>query len=169
PRITLLAHVVRGRKGYHKEVLLAARKLRLKEARIDGRRLALADVPLLDRYREHDIDLVVATLAADTAALEESLDRALRLGGGAVVALADGDDDLGAFTVEVPCDACAGERLNARARAVRLNGRRLVEFTRLAVADAERAVRALRFNARDATIAAGALKEILPRLRFLGQ
>src|SRR5207237_3626408 len=48
-------------------------------------------------------------------------------------------------------------------------GHRLVEFTRLAVADAERAVRALRFNARDATIAAGALKEILPRLRFLGQ
>ena len=291
-RITLLAPVVRGRKGYHKEVLLGARKLRLKEARIDGRRLALADVPLLDRYREHDIDLVVATLAADTAALEESLDRALRLGGGAVVALADGterlyserlfcpscatgfppldprlfsfnsrqgacpvcdgrgvreeldpgavldgqrsleagalvplerpelraekrrllrmlaaagvpldrpvvrlaarhrrailegndgalavlrarladgDDDLGAFTVEAPCDACAGERLNARARAVRLNGHRLVEFTRLAVADAERAVRALRFNARDATIAAGALKEILPRLRFLGQ
>src|SRR5439155_1250022 len=66
-RLTLLAPVVRGRKGYHKEVLIGARKLRLKEARIDGRRLALAQVPLLDRYREHDIDLVVATLAANAA------------------------------------------------------------------------------------------------------
>src|SRR5207249_8740872 len=93
-RLTLLAPVVRGRKGYHKEVLIGARKLRLKEARIDGRRLALAQVPLLDRYREHDIDLVVATLAADAAAFEESLDRALRLGGGTVVALADGTERL---------------------------------------------------------------------------
>ena len=50
--ITLLAPVVRGRKGYHKEVLAAARKLRLREARIDGKRMALADVPLLDRYKE---------------------------------------------------------------------------------------------------------------------
>ncbi|TMB03306.1 MAG: excinuclease ABC subunit A, partial [Deltaproteobacteria bacterium] len=292
-RLTLLAPVVRGRKGYHKEVLIGARKLRLKEARIDGRRLALAQVPLLDRYREHDIDLVVATLAANAAAFEESLERALRLGGGAVVALAngterlyserlfcpacdtgfppldprlfsfnsrqgacpacdgagvreevdptavldqrrsleggallplerpelraekrrllrtlaaagvpldrpvaklgarqrrailDGNDralavlrqrleagdgsDLGAFTTERPCEACGGERLNPRARAVRLNGQRIAEFTRLAVADAERAVRALRFGTRDAAIAEGALKEILPRLGFLAQ
>src|SRR5256886_7271425 len=104
-RITLLAPVVRGRKGYHKEVLLGARKLRLKEARIDGRRLALADVPLLDRYREHDIDLVVATLAADPAAFEESLDRALRLGGGAVVALADGSERL--YSERLFCPSCA--------------------------------------------------------------
>src|SRR5439155_1250024 len=77
--------------------------------------------------------------------------------------------DLGAFTTERPCEACGGERLNPRARAVRLNGQRIAEFTRLAVADAERAVRALRFDTRDAAIAEGALKEILPRLGFLGQ
>src|SRR5262249_58682575 len=82
-RTTLLAPVIRGRKGYHKEELAAARKLRLREARIDGRRLALASVPLLDRYREHDIDLVVATLPADLEGLEEALDRTLRLSRGA--------------------------------------------------------------------------------------
>src|SRR5262249_3836460 len=59
-RLALLAPVVRGRKGYHKEVLLGARKLRLREARIDGAVVPLAGVGLLDRYREHDIDLVVA-------------------------------------------------------------------------------------------------------------
>src|SRR5438046_4702838 len=64
-RVTLLAPVVRGRKGYHKEVLAGARKLRLREARIDGERVALAGTRLLDRYREHDIDLVVGTLAAE--------------------------------------------------------------------------------------------------------
>src|SRR5439155_1588862 len=66
--------------------------------------LALAQVPLLDRYREHDIDLVVATLAADAAAFEESLDRALRLGGGTVVALADGTERL--YSERLFCPAC---------------------------------------------------------------
>src|SRR6185369_2096262 len=88
-RVTLLAPVVRGRKGYHKEELAAARKLRLREARIDGRRVSLASVPLLDRYREHDIDLAVATLAVDLTGLDDALERALRLGRGTVVALAD--------------------------------------------------------------------------------
>src|SRR5204862_4989328 len=78
-RITLLAPVVRGRKGYHKEVLAGARKLRLREARIDGQRLALAGVPLLDRYREHDIDLVVGTVPAEARTLDEVVERALRL------------------------------------------------------------------------------------------
>src|SRR5690348_11194384 len=78
-RVTLLAPVVRGRKGYHKEELAAARKLRLREARIDGRRLALDRVPLLDRYREHDIDLVVATLPADLTGLDAAVERAVRL------------------------------------------------------------------------------------------
>src|SRR5262249_44574256 len=38
-RVTLLAPVIRGRKGYHKEILAGARKLRLTEARIDGKRV----------------------------------------------------------------------------------------------------------------------------------
>src|SRR5262249_46472489 len=71
-----------------------ARKLGLREARIDGRRVTLADVRLLDRYREHDIDLVVATVEARARTLEESLERALRYGGGAVIVLADGAERL---------------------------------------------------------------------------
>ena len=45
------------------------------EARIDGKRVALASVGLLDRYREHDIDLVVGSdLAPGSAALDDELD-----------------------------------------------------------------------------------------------
>jgi len=88
-RVTLLAPVVRGRKGYHKEVLAAARKLGLREARIDGRLLRLDAVDLLDRFREHDIDLVVASAAAvGSSTFDEALERALRLGDGSVVVLA---------------------------------------------------------------------------------
>jgi excinuclease ABC subunit A len=102
--ITLLAPVVRGRKGYHKEVLAAARKLRLREARVDGRRLALADVPLLDRYKEHDVDLVVATLATKSAGLEDELARSLRLGTGSVVVQAGGVEHL--YSERLFCARC---------------------------------------------------------------
>src|SRR6185369_4428436 len=86
--VTLLAPVVRGRKGFHRETLLAARKLRLREARIDGKWVDLKTIPALDRYREHDVDLVVATLRPDDAALEAAALRALRLGTGTLVARA---------------------------------------------------------------------------------
>src|SRR6185369_16072830 len=104
-RVTLLAPVVRGRKGYHKDELAAARKLRLREARIDGKRVSLASVPILDRYREHDIDLVVAGLAADLSGLEEQLDRALRLGRGSVIALAERDGER-IYSERLFCPAC---------------------------------------------------------------
>jgi excinuclease ABC subunit A len=103
-RVTLLAPVVRGRKGYHKEVLAAARKLRLREARIDGRRLALAGVPLLDRYKEHDIDLVVGAAPVEAAALEALLERTLRLGGGSAVIAGDGGERL--YSERLFCGAC---------------------------------------------------------------
>ena len=35
-----------------RETLLAARKLRLREARVDGKWLDLKDIPALDRYKE---------------------------------------------------------------------------------------------------------------------
>jgi excinuclease ABC subunit A len=102
--VTLLAPAVRGRKGYHKEVLAAARKLKLREARIDGTRRLLADVALLDRYKEHDIDLVVATLAVSSPALEAELARSLRLGTGSVVVQSDGGERL--FSERLFCARC---------------------------------------------------------------
>ena len=102
--MTLLAPVVRGRKGYHKEVLAAARKLKLREARIDGKRLALADVPLLDRYKEHDVDLVVASIAAGSTGLEDELARCLRLGTGSVIVQCDGAEHL--YSERLFCARC---------------------------------------------------------------
>src|SRR5262245_4288664 len=103
--VTLLAPVIRGRKGYHKEILAGARKLRLTEARIDGKRITLASVGLLDRYREHDIDLVVASaIPARGSELEDHLTRALRLGNGSVVVQGDGAERL--YSERLFCPAC---------------------------------------------------------------
>jgi excinuclease ABC subunit A len=105
-RLALLAPVVRGRKGYHKEVLQGARKIRLREARIDGKVAALAGFGLLDRYREHDIDLVVARdLDAGSAAFEEVLGRTLRLGNGSAVVQAASGERL--YSERLFCPACS--------------------------------------------------------------
>jgi len=104
--LTLLAPLVRGRKGFHREALRTARRLKYREARIDGRMVSLDPIPDLDRYREHDIDLVVARLAAARSPeqLARAVATALRLGGGVVVALAGRDAHV--FSERLFCASC---------------------------------------------------------------
>ena len=85
---TFFAPVVRGRKGFHKDILAGARKLGFKQARIDGRPTTLEPGLSLQRYKEHDIDIVIGQTVhgangnrRDTEALLQS---ALRVGSGAV-------------------------------------------------------------------------------------
>src|SRR5262249_41138939 len=54
-RCELVAPVVRGRKGFHKEILEGARKLGCRSARIDGRRVPLYPTPNLAPSQQHDI------------------------------------------------------------------------------------------------------------------
>ncbi|HWP65607.1 MAG TPA: excinuclease ABC subunit UvrA [Candidatus Limnocylindria bacterium] len=103
-RVRLLAPVVRGRKGYHKEVLAGARKLHLTHARVDGTWISLERPRLLDRYREHDIDLLVADAQPGSAAFEEELGRALRLGGGSVIVCSDEGEQW--FSERLFCPSC---------------------------------------------------------------
>src|SRR5262249_6036427 len=69
-----------------------------------------------------------------------------RTGAALRAALADDPTGLEDFTVEEPCTACAGTRLNPRARAVRIQGLGLADLTRLPVSEAARAIAALRFG-----------------------
>ena len=95
--MTLLAPAVRGRKGIYKELFQAARKLGFQRARVDGELVSLQPIPALARYREHDIDIVVGELqvgSGQTAALGEHVATALRLGGGAVVAVDEAGERL---------------------------------------------------------------------------
>jgi len=305
----LLAPVVRGRKGFHRDVLRAARRLRHRQARIDGRMVALDPIPELDRYREHDIELVVGKIsgADGPERLARPVAAALRLGGGVLVArthdtehvlserlycppcgigydvldprlfsfnsrqgacpscnglgvradfdpellvpdgerslrdgalealralglekeerrllraykragialdqpfrrltarqrrlvlegkdglgllpvlrqyaLADedseGGDDLAVvaepfrpYLAEHACEACAGTRLNPRARAVRVHGATLPEVVAHTVDEAAGLLAGWRFDARDRQVAADILAELGPRLRFLAQ
>jgi excinuclease ABC subunit A len=290
-RVRLLAPLVRGRKGYHKDVLAAARKLRLSEVRVDGAWRTIEDTPLLDRYREHDIDVLVAETDPAATSFEDDLGRALRLSGGSVVVCGDAgerlfserlfcapcglglpplapnvfsfnsrhgscpgcegagtvaepdpdaildvsvslragamvpleapdlgsekrrllrlltaagiptgrpvrelsprqrrrllegtrrepgllgvlsrlaeEEDLSAYMAERPCVTCDGSRLNARARAVMVLGHTLPSVTARPVQDAAALLREWKFPNREAPIAEGPMRELVPRLDFL--
>lgn len=65
--LTLLAPVVRNRKGFHTEVADWARKHGYDEVRADGKWYRTDEPFRLDRFKEHDIEMVIGTLAAGSA------------------------------------------------------------------------------------------------------
>lgn len=77
----LCAPLIRGRKGHHEPLANWARDHGYKLLRIDGQLTPITKFKKLDRYREHDIDLVVTDLKQPTT-LNQQLSTSLRLGKG---------------------------------------------------------------------------------------
>jgi len=105
--ITVLSPVVRGRKGYHKDVMMAARRLGYSRARIDGAVTALSASLLqngLGRFHEHDIDIVVGTARAGRVSMESVLGQGLRLGNGVIHVLSEGAEEV--YNERLFCRAC---------------------------------------------------------------
>ena len=107
-KVTLLAPAVRGRKGFHKDVLTRAMQRGASEVRVDGEILPLEPQPQLNRYQEHDIDVVVGTLrvgARQQRSVQDLLELALRLGQGACIALAPGHAEH-LYSLRFFCPTC---------------------------------------------------------------
>ncbi len=88
--LRLLAPVVLGRKGFHREVFERLHKQGYQHARVDGDVVPLDPVPVLERYREHDIEAVVGQVrlgSKNAAAAHRLIDRALDLGKGTLLLL----------------------------------------------------------------------------------
>jgi excinuclease ABC subunit A len=66
-----------------------------------------------------------------------------------------------------PCPTCAGERLKAQSRAVRVKGRTMSEYVNLPISEAVRVFDDLEISDREALIASRILREIRDRLHFL--
>ncbi len=93
--VRVLAPMVRGRKGWHKDVFAKAVRLGLRSARVDGELIGLKknELPALARHNEHDIELVVGkvTLTADSRGqLRDSLELAFELTKGEAMILPEG-------------------------------------------------------------------------------
>jgi excinuclease ABC subunit A len=107
-RINVLAPVVRGRKGEFKRELAALRARGFTRARIDGTFVALEDDIILERRKNHTIDVLVDRLivkAGIERRLGESIDLALRLADDIVVInTLSGGDRL--FSRRLACPVC---------------------------------------------------------------
>ncbi|MBX3300225.1 MAG: excinuclease ABC subunit UvrA [Acidobacteria bacterium] len=107
-RVMILAPVVRGRKGEFKKELEKLHKDGFVRARIDGELRALDEEILLDKRRNHTIEVVVDRLLMKQGVrdrLTESVRTALKLTGGAVlVSIVDGDEKL--FSERMACVNC---------------------------------------------------------------
>jgi excinuclease ABC subunit A len=96
-RLMILAPRVRAQKGEYRDLFEELLHQGYARARVDGDVIDLADPPALDRYRRHDIELVVDRIVlreGQRARVSESLDTALAAGDGtAIVTVMDEDDD----------------------------------------------------------------------------
>lgn len=81
----LCAPLVRGRKGHHEPLAKWAKKQGYKLLRCDGELVPVVAFKKLDRYREHDIELVVADLTnhkEDARYCSRNLEQSFELGKG---------------------------------------------------------------------------------------
>jgi len=92
--IGLLAPLVSNRKGVYTELADWARPRGFTHLRVDGGFLPVTPFPRLDRFKEHSIELPIASLdisAAGEPALREALTRALEHGKGVVHVMSELD------------------------------------------------------------------------------
>src|SRR5213079_1477855 len=92
--LLLLGPVVRNRKGFHTEVAEWAARHGYKEIRADGKIFSTAERFRLERFREHDVEVVIGVLEANKARREKGartpqaiIDEALQVGQGTLLAL----------------------------------------------------------------------------------
>ncbi|MBU4270725.1 MAG: excinuclease ABC subunit UvrA [Planctomycetes bacterium] len=88
-RVMILAPLVRGRKGGHKDVFNSIRKAGLLRARVDGEVIDVDDPPELAPRKTHDIEAVVDRVVVRDGArgrIAESVNLAIRHGDGLVLA-----------------------------------------------------------------------------------
>jgi len=82
-KITLLSPLVRGRKGHYRELFEDMRKKGYLKVRVDGEILDLVPKMQVDRYKIHDIELVIDRLPATEdmrVRLGQSLQKAMQTG-----------------------------------------------------------------------------------------
>lgn len=242
-RVALAAPVVRGRKGHYNDLAKWATGKGYKAFWIDGAWVDMDNFVPLDRYSNHDVDLVTGQPDRTTSPQElaDMVAQALELGEGFLHVVTGKssrknpplllgtrlacpqcgesfpEPEPSTFSFNSPrgwcpscrghgfvagvrmkeegaeslteaelrydrdverslgdedsslrvCPDCGGERLNAFARNVRLQGMRPGELSALSAVDAARLVSSWHFDGREAVIARDSLAEIIQRLEFL--
>ena len=105
-RILLLAPLVKGRKGHYRELFESVMKQGYVRARIDGVLVELEPGMRLDRYKVHDIEVVIDRLEVrldDEERLQRSIKTALNLGKGNMGITVHGENAVRHFSRHLMC------------------------------------------------------------------
>ena len=113
-KIMLMAPVVRSRKGHYHELFIQMAKKGYGQARIDGELMDIKYDLKLDRYKTHDIDIVIDRWIMGESAsenrMEQSLKTALHMGEGVIGIQRLGSEDIDYFSKNL-MDAESGQSL----------------------------------------------------------
>jgi excinuclease ABC subunit A len=105
-KINLLAPVVRGRKGHYRELFEEIRKKGFVKARVDGEIIELRPKFQVDRYKIHDIEIVVDRIPVTDAMktrLGESVAQCLKMGNDLMFLLEEGKTKVVQFSKQLMC------------------------------------------------------------------
>ncbi|MBT8285733.1 MAG: excinuclease ABC subunit UvrA, partial [Flavobacteriaceae bacterium] len=107
-RINILAPVVKSRKGHYRELFEQIAKQGFIKVRVDGELLDLQKGMKVDRYKTHDIEIVVDRLAVSADAdlekrLAESINTAMYSGNDTLMVLAEGETEPRYFSRDLMC------------------------------------------------------------------
>ena len=105
-KILILAPVVRSRKGHYRELFESMRRKGYLNARIDGEVREITKGMKLDRYKNHDIEIVIDKLAVgdkDDDRLRKSVAVAMRAGEGPLMVLDKDTNNLKHYSKRLMC------------------------------------------------------------------
>ena len=89
-KIVLLAPIVKGRKGHYRELFQQVRKMGFAKVRVDGEIMDLEPKMQVDRYKTHDIEIVidrVKVIESEKFRISQSIKDALSHGKGVIMLL----------------------------------------------------------------------------------
>jgi excinuclease ABC subunit A len=105
-KLSILAPVVKGRKGHYRELFEDLRKKGYLKVRVDGEIKDLTPKMQVDRYKIHDIELVIDRLAATEemkVRLSQSIQKAMQLGKGQTMVHLQATDEVISYSNTLMC------------------------------------------------------------------
>lgn len=106
-KILILAPLVRSRKGHYRELFESMRRKGYLNMRVDGKVTEITRGMKVDRYKNHDIEVVIDKLSVEQGAASERLKRsiqtAMKQGDGLIMVMDKEDESVKHFSKRLMC------------------------------------------------------------------
>ena len=105
-KVLVLAPVIKGRKGHYRELFVQIQRQGFQKVRVDGEVLDIDSKIKLDRYKVHDIEIVIDRLKIDdksTKRLSDSVQMAMKHGKGSMMTLDHETEEVRFFSRALMC------------------------------------------------------------------